>query len=235
MSCDHPQSSSCVPNNNNKQPTTTEQQHNHNNKNHNNNNKNHNHKNNNNKQQTTNNSRQRYVPLDQTTCCLLLLTGVACCLPTCAQGSSVSVTGSGGDGSFWAFWVLLGALCIWGLLAWLVNLCVGLGLLRCASCWTRPLGGGRWGHYLCNLWGEYLKIHKTAYMYYGSWLGFFMWKPYMLALAGQPSLHGDYACVVYWNKGALRREIAGRNNIRPLFLLLGFFCLVEILLNDSGV
>ena len=30
-------------------------------------------------------------------------------------------------------------------------------------------------------------------------------------------------------------EIAGGNNIRPLFLLLGFFCLVEILLNDSGV
>ena len=30
-------------------------------------------------------------------------------------------------------------------------------------------------------------------------------------------------------------EIAGRNNIRPLFLLFGFFCLVEILLNVSGV
>ena len=33
-----------------------------------------------------------------------------------------------------------------------------------------------------------------------------MWKPYMLALAGQPSLHGYYACMVYWNKGALRRN-----------------------------
>ena len=30
-------------------------------------------------------------------------------------------------------------------------------------------------------------------------------------------------------------EIAGRNNIRPLFLLFGFFCSVEILLNVSGV
>ena len=29
-------------------------------------------------------------------------------------------------------------------------------------------------------------------------------------------------------------EIAGKNNVRPLFLLIGFFCLVEILLNDSG-
>ena len=30
-------------------------------------------------------------------------------------------------------------------------------------------------------------------------------------------------------------EIAGKNKIRPLFLLFGFFCLVEILLNVSGV
>ena len=29
-------------------------------------------------------------------------------------------------------------------------------------------------------------------------------------------------------------EIAGKNKIRPLFLLLWFFCLVEILLKDSG-
>ena len=28
----------------------------------------------------------------------------------------------------------------------------------------------------------------------------------MLALVGQPSLHGYYACMVYWNKGALRRN-----------------------------
>ena len=41
-------------------------------------------------------------------------------------------------------------------------------------------------------------------------LGFFWdfidWKPYMLALAGQPSLHGNDACMVYWTKGALRRN-----------------------------
>ena len=30
------------------------------------------------------------------------------------------------------------------------------------------------------------------------------------------------------------REIAGKKNVRPLFLLFGFFCLVEILLNVSG-
>ena len=120
--------------------------------------------------------------------CPLFKAGVACCLPTCAQGCSFPVTGDFGFGFgvFWAFWFLLGVLCIWGVLALLVSLlCTRLGLLRCASCWTRPLGGGRWEHYLCNLWGEYLKIHKTAYMYCG--------KPYMLALAGQPSLHGYYA------------------------------------------
>ena len=37
--------------------------------------------------------------------------------------------------------------------------------------------------------------------------GFFLgWKPYMLALVGQPSLHGYYACMVFWNKGALWRN-----------------------------
>ena len=51
----------------------------------------------------------------------------------------------------------------------------------------------------------------------------------MLALVGQPSLHGYDACMVYSVKGH-SGEIAGKQNIRPLFLLPGFFCLVEILL-----
>ena len=33
----------------------------------------------------------------------------------------------------------------------------GLGLRRCAYRWTRPLGGGRWGHYLRDPRGQ-----KTA-------------------------------------------------------------------------
>ena len=37
-------------------------------------------------------------------------------------------------------------------------------------------------------------------------MGFMMWEPYMLALVGQPSLHGYDACMVYWTKGALRRN-----------------------------
>ena len=48
------------------------------------------------------------------TSCPFLRTGVVCCLPTCAQGSSAAFTRVVGYGAFWAFWVLLGVLCIWG-------------------------------------------------------------------------------------------------------------------------
>ena len=91
--------------------------------------------------------------------CPLFKAGVACCLPTCAQGSSFPVTGFLSNGVFWAFWLLLGALCIWRVLAWLVCplLCTGLG-----SCWTRPLGGGRWGHYLCDLRGDCWAARESA-------------------------------------------------------------------------
>ena len=84
--------------------------------------------------------------------CPFLKAGVACCLPTCAQGSSVPVMVNTKKNVFWAFLFLLGILCIWGVLVLLASLlCTRLGLLRCASCWTRPLGGGRWEHFLCNL------------------------------------------------------------------------------------
>ena len=46
--------------------------------------------------------------------CSFLRTGVTCCLPTCARGFSFSDTGIVGIGSFWAFWFLLGTLCILG-------------------------------------------------------------------------------------------------------------------------
>ena len=48
----------------------------------------------------------------------------------------------------------------------------------------------------------------------------------MLALVGRPSLHSYDACMVYQVQPG---EIAGKNMVRPLFLLIGFFCLVEIL------
>ena len=40
-----------------------------------------------------------------------------------------------------------------------------------------------------------------------------MWKPYMLAIVGQPSLHGSYACMVYGAQGALWRIC--RHTISP--------------------
>ena len=45
--------------------------------------------------------------------CPLLKAGVACCLPTCAQGLSVPVMGNFGSGFFWALGLLFGVLCIW--------------------------------------------------------------------------------------------------------------------------
>ena len=89
-------------------------------------------------------------------------TGVACCLPTCARGFSVPGAELVGKGSFLAYGLLLSALCILGVLALLVLtlVCARFGFQRCASCWTRPWGGGRWGHYLCYLW-ESAGQHKT--------------------------------------------------------------------------
>ena len=56
----------------------------------------------------------------------------------------------------------------------------------------------------------------------------------MLALAGQPSLHGYDACMVYWTKGALRRNCRQKYG-ETSFLLYRFFCLVGILGNVVGV
>ena len=42
--------------------------------------------------------------------CPLFRTGVACCLPTCAQGLSVPVMGNSGYGIFWGF--LASLLCL---------------------------------------------------------------------------------------------------------------------------
>ena len=87
--------------------------------------------------------------------CSFLRTGVACCLPTCARGFSLSGTELVEKGGFRAFWLLFGALCILGVLALLVIslVCTRLGCQRCASCCTRPVGGVWWRHYLCYTWG----------------------------------------------------------------------------------
>ena len=90
--------------------------------------------------------------------------GIACCLPTCAQGSSVPDTGNLGFGVFWNFMFLFSALCILLGFALLVypQLCTRLGSLWCASCWARPLGVLQWEHYLCDLWRANMAAHKTA-------------------------------------------------------------------------
>ena len=55
-----------------------------------------------------------------------------------------------------------------------------------------------------------MAVHNTTIIFGSglcfSWGHFFGSKPYMLALVRQPSLHGYYACMVFWNKGALWRN-----------------------------
>ena len=99
--------------------------------------------------------------------CPLFRTGVACCLPTCAQGLSVPVMGNSGNGILGAFWLLFCVLCAWEVLVLLVLLLrTRLGLLWCASCWTRLFGVVRRVHYLCNHWRECEATHKIACFYF---------------------------------------------------------------------
>ena len=48
-------------------------------------------------------------------------------------------------------------------------------------------------------------------------------KPYMPALVGQASLHGENACMVYWTKGALRRICRQKQCETSFFSFFGFF------------
>ena len=90
------------------------------------------------------------------------------------------------NGSFWAFWLLLGALCIWGVLALLVisPVCTRLGFQRCASCWTRPSGGGRWGITFLNSEEFAGKHKKTAGQVYDGFCGFSLFKAVYASFSG---------------------------------------------------
>ena len=44
----------------------------------------------------------------------------------------------------------------------------------------------------------------------------------MLASAGQPSLHGYDACMIYWVKGALRRSCGQKYCKTSFFSFFGF-------------
>ena len=144
----------------------------------------------------------------------------------CAQGSSAAVTGGVGSGTVLALWLLLGVLCMWEVLALMVFplMFAGLGLRRCAYRWTRPSGGGRWGHSLRNSRGVFWVAQKCAQFFQGSGSDPVVMMPYMLAFVGQPSLHGYYACVVCWSKGAFWRYC--RRNLRKTSCSRFFFCVV---------
>ena len=113
-------------------------------------------------------------------------------------------------------------------------MCTGQGLRRCAYHWTRPLGGGRWEHYLHDPRGAHWFVQKCASSGHGDGRDSIFAMLCVLALAGLPSLHGCCACLVLWVEGH-SREIAGKMYVSPLFLVLGVFCFVETLLFGGGV
>ena len=137
---------------------------------------------------------------------------------------------------FWLFDYSLEPCAYGGVLAWPVYLfmCTGAGLRRCAFRWTRPLGGGRWRHDFRNLRGVCWAARKTASYFCGSGSNSIGSEPCMLALAGQPSLHGYNACMVYWVKRALWRDCRQRG-CETSFSPKWFFCLVGIQGYGSGV
>ena len=113
-----------------------------------------------------------------------------------------------------AFCLLLGVLCI--LLALLVIPlgCTKLGFQRCASCWTRSLGGGRWGHYLRGPLGVLWFVHQRARKITESSsynVGVML---YLLASVRSPSLHGFHDAW-YFGLTGQSGEIAGKVCVRP--------------------
>ena len=97
---------------------------------------------------------------------------------------------------------------LWWVFSLLV--CTRLGSCWCAFFGFRPSGVNLLGLYQPDHLEDNLAVHYTAVLFgdwvYFSWGIFLGWKLYMLALVGQPSLHGYYACMVFWNNGALWRN-----------------------------
>ena len=157
------------------------------------------------------------------------------------RGLSVPVVGNSGYGIFWVFWLLFCVLCAWRVLGYPPFCTQDLGFLGVPPAGTRLLDVVQWEHYLWNHWRECQAAHKIAFHYL---LGdvFIKGKPYMLALAGRPSLHGNYACMVYWTKGAPRgncRQTNGKTSVSPFRVFLfsrnsrkRFWCLVFLAFMD---
>ena len=126
-----------------------------------------------------------------------------------------------------AFWLLLGVLCIWKILVLLVCCVQDLGYVG-----VPPAGHALWAEVGGGITFVTSRENASQFMKRSvSILGFFRdfidGEPYMLASAGQPSLHGNEACMVYWTKGALRRNRRQR--------YARFSCLVVILGYGFGV
>ena len=86
----------------------------------------------------------RSVGIRQHTPSCPLRAGVVCCLPTCAQGSSATVSVNWEFSAFWDLCGLLGVLCVLVLLV-LSLIFTGLGLRRCAfagHAFLAEVGGG---------------------------------------------------------------------------------------------
>ena len=157
-------------------------------------------------------------------------------MPTCAEGSSDPVVGNATNGVFFCFFFLVSSWC-------LVHMgspsFAGLPAVQdLGYSGVPPAGHALWaevgGGITFVTSGENTQKSIMLPVCILGVLGDFVWKPYMLVLVGQPSLHGYYACMVYWKKEALRRNCRQKQK-RSLFLLLGFFSWVEILLTNSGV
>ena len=129
--------------------------------------------------------------------CSFSRTGMACCLPTCARGFFLFLVRSWWRqvGFFRLFGFSFGALCIL-CKVWVSKMCLLL---------DTPIGWRSVGHYLCYPWGVCWAAQNTACQIGGKFRGFIANKLYMLASVGRPSPHSYDACMVYWNKEALRR------------------------------
>ena len=177
-----------------------------------------------------------YVPLDQAASCVLSFVKdrVACCLPTCAQVSFVSVSECVVNGAFWGFLGAPGGSVYMegrGVLALLVypacsqSLGAGVPVAEHAD-WAEA--GGR--HDLRSLLGVHWVPLKCAREgtdncdggICRNWFdsGNYCVLPYVPALISMPSLHGYYACMVHWNRGALQGNCRQhlRKTLFPLVL-----------------
>ena len=124
--------------------------------------------------------------------------------------------GEFGVSCFWTFWFLLCALCMLEVLDLVFHLlvCTRLWSCWCAFFGSRPLGVDQLGHYLLDHWEESMAVHNTTKNLGDEmcfcWGHFLSWEPYMLALVGQPSLRGYYACMVLWKKGGTLEKLQAK-------------------------